>query len=100
MDFKELKEKMLATAKLYGKRFHIEMDQNFAVLKLYEEVGEFSQAVLIHKKQCRPEKCKDFDCSKEELGKELTDIIGMAVINADLLGIDLEEAILKKWCKY
>jgi len=97
MDFKELQEKMLKTAEKYGKEYNININEDFALLKLYEEVGEFAQAVLIHRKQSRPEKFLSEEKSKEELGKELADVVGMAVLNAKLLDIDLEEAILKKW---
>jgi NTP pyrophosphatase (non-canonical NTP hydrolase) len=31
------------------------------------------------------------------LADELADIIGLAIINADLFGIDLEKAIKEKW---
>lgn len=81
----------------YGKKHNIRIDENFALLKLYEEVGELAQAVLIHRKQSRPEKHVSPEISKKELAKELADIVGMAIVNAHLLGIDLEEAIDKKW---
>lgn len=97
MDFKELQEKVVANAIRYGKKHNIEIDEQFAVLKLYEEVGEFSQALLIHQKKCRPVKIVDQDVSKKELARELADVVGMAIVNAHLFGIDLEEAIDKKW---
>lgn len=97
MEFKELQEKMLKTAEKYGERYNININEDFALLKLYEEVGEFAQAVLIHRKQSRPEKFLSEEKSKEELGKELADVVGMAVLNAHLLNIDLEDAIIKKW---
>jgi len=97
MEFKELQEKMLKTADKYGERYNININEDFALLKLYEEVGEFAQAVLIHRKQSRPEKFLSEEKSKEELGKELADVVGMAVLNAHLLNIDLEDAIIKKW---
>ena len=34
---------------------------------------------------------------KTAIAAELTDIIGMAIVNAPLLGIDLEEAFARKW---
>ena len=97
MDFKKLQDKVVETAMNYGKRYNIEIDENFALLKLYEEVGEFAQAVLIHQKKSRPEKHVSKKVSKEELGKELADVVGMAIVNAHLLKIDLEKAIDKKW---
>lgn len=97
MEFKELQEKMLKTADAYGKEYNVNINEDFALLKLYEEVGEFAQAVLIHRKQSRPEKFLSEEESKKELGKELADVIGMTVLNAHLLNIDLEDAIIKKW---
>lgn len=97
MEFRELQEKVVANAMNYGKKCNIEIDEDFALLKLYEEVGEFAQAVLIHRKKSRPEKHVSEEISKRELGKELADVVGMAIVNAHLLGIDLEEAIEKKW---
>lgn len=81
----------------YGERHNIRIDEEFAMIKLFEEVGEFAQAVLIHKKKCRTVKVVDEAVSKKELGRELADVVGMAIVNADLLGIDLEDAIDKKW---
>lgn len=97
MKFKELQDGVINNAISYGKTYNVEIDEDFALLKLYEEVGEFAQAVLIHRKKSRPEKHVTEDISKNELAKELADIVGMAIVNAHLLGIDLEEAINKKW---
>ena len=97
MEFKELQEKVFRNALDYGQRYNVEIDEDFALLKLYEEVGEFAQAVLVHRKKSRPEKHLPEEKSKEELGKELSDVVGLAIVNAHLLGIDLEDAIIKKW---
>ena len=97
MEFKEIQEKVIANAKRYGEKHNIKIDEEFAVLKLFEEVGEFSQALLIHKKKSRPEKYLSEEESKKELAKELADVFGMVIVNAYLLNIDLEEAVIKKW---
>ncbi len=93
MEFKELQEKVVQNALNYGKKYNVKIDEDFALLKLYEEVGELAQAVLIHKKKSRPEKHVAAEASK----KELADILGMVIVNAYLLEIDLEDAIDKKW---
>jgi len=97
MEFKELQEQVFQNALKYGKDHNIQIDEDFALLKLYEEVGEFAQAVLIHRKKSRPEKHVSEEISKKELAKELADVVGVAIVNAKLLGIDLEDAIDKKW---
>lgn len=97
MDFKELQKRVVENAINYGQKYNVQIDEDFALLKLYEEVGELTQAVLIHRKKSRPEKHVPEEISKKELAKELADVVGMAIVNAHLLGIDLEEAIDKKW---
>ena len=56
MTFDEIQNGILKVAKVYGERFKVNIDQDFAILKLYEEVGEYAQAVLIHRKKSKPEK--------------------------------------------
>ena len=99
MDFKELQGKVVQNAMDYGKKYDVKIGEEFALLKLYEEVGELAQAVLIHKKKSRPEKFVSEEISKNELANELADIMGLLIVNAHLLGIDLEEAIERKWIK-
>lgn len=97
MDFKDMQAKVVQNAVNYGQKYNVKIDEDFALLKLYEEVGEFAQAILIHRKKCRPEKYVAENISKNELAKELADVVGIAMVNAHLLGIDLEDAIDKKW---
>lgn len=97
MEFKEIQKKVIANGESYGKRYNIEIDEDFALFKLYEEVGELAQSVLVHRKKCRPEKFLPEEESKKELAKEFADVLGMLIISAHLLGIDLEDALDKKW---
>jgi len=97
MKFKDIQQKVVENAIRYGKEYNVKIDEDFALIKLYEEVGELSQAILIHRKKSRPEKHVAENVSKREVAKELADVVGMAMVNAHLLGIDLEEAIDKKW---
>ena len=97
MEFKKLEKKVVERMESYGKKYDIKIDEEFALVKLFEELGEFSQALLIHKKKSRPEKYLSEKDSKREVAKELADVICLAIVNANLLGIDLEEAIDKKW---
>jgi len=97
MDFKTLEKAVIKNADDYSKQHHIEFTQDFSALKLVEEVGEFTQALLIHQKRCRESKFLSEEISLQELGKEIADVIGMAIVNAHILGINLEDAIDKKW---
>ncbi len=97
MDFQELQKLLVANALNYGEKYNVKIDEDFAILKLYEELGEFSQAMLIHRRKSRPEKHLPEELSKEEVAKELADVLGMTIVTANLLGIDLEKALNKKW---
>jgi NTP pyrophosphatase (non-canonical NTP hydrolase) len=99
MQFKEMENKIMENAINYGKKYNVKIDKDFALLKLFEEVGELSQAVLIHEKKSRPEKHLGFEISKGKIAEELADVIGMTIVNAKLLDIDLEKIIKKKWIK-
>lgn len=97
MDFLELQNKIVANAERYSKKHDILINDDYAIHKLYEEVGEFAQAWLIHNRKCRASKYVEKEASKKMLAHELADIIGIAVVIANLQGIDLEEAIYQKW---
>lgn len=97
MEFKDLQDAVVKNGENYGQRYNIKIDEDFALLKLYEEVGEFSQALLIHKGKCRPEKLETEEKSKEHLGQEMADVLGLLMMNAHLLDINLEENLKKKW---
>ena len=64
-------------------------------LKINEELGEFVQSYIIHKKMCRPEKYLSDEESKREMAKELSDILGLVFVIAKTFDIDIEEAITK-----
>jgi len=99
MTFHELQQAIIRNAYAYGERFHITIDEDFALLKLYEEIGEFAQAILIHRKKSRPEKHMPEDKSRELVAHELADVVGMAIVLAHFLDVDLEKAFEKKWLK-
>lgn len=99
MHFNELQNKVVNNALDYGEKYNVVIDQDFAILKLQEEVGEFAQAVLIQRKKSRPEKFLSEEEAKNEVAKELADVVGMALVNAHVLDIDLLEALKSKWMK-
>jgi NTP pyrophosphatase (non-canonical NTP hydrolase) len=97
MEFKDLQAKLFETETNYGRKFGIDIDEDYTLLKLYEEMGELSQAILINRKKCRPEKYPGPEMAKQKLGEEMADVLGLLVTNAKLLDIDLEQALEKKW---
>jgi NTP pyrophosphatase (non-canonical NTP hydrolase) len=99
MEFKELEAQINRKMEHYATKYNITVDENWAVFKLLEELGEFSQSIIIHRKQSRPEKHLPSDESKQEMASELADVIGTAIACAKIFDIDLEDALSKKWTK-
>jgi NTP pyrophosphatase (non-canonical NTP hydrolase) len=80
-----------------AKRDNLKVDEDYLVMKINEELGEFVQSYLVHKKRCRPAKYLDSKESHREMAKELSDVVGLAFVISKMLKIDLEEALVKKW---
>lgn len=97
MEIKELQNKISKIFLDNSKRDNIKVSDDYLLLKLTEELGEFVQLYLVHKKRCRPEKYLSSQKSKKELSKELSDALGLILVIADKLNIDIEEALVKKW---
>ena len=97
MDFNEIKKGAYKNAKGYGEKYDIEIDEEFVMLKFFEEMGEFSEALLTYKNKSRPDKKLSEEESETELANELADVVGMAMVLAEVYDVDLEEAIKKKW---
>ncbi len=97
MDFQELQARVLDHARAYSTRYGVVIDEDFALLKLCEEVGELAQAALIARGRARPDKRKSPEEAQAAVAYELADIVGMAIVAAVLLGIDLERAMAMKW---
>lgn len=99
MQFSELQDEINKNMDRYAQKYNVTVDENWAVLKLLEELGEFSQSIIIHRKQSRPEKYLPEAESKQEIAKELADVVGITIVCAKLFDIDLEQALSKKWIK-
>ena len=97
MEFKNLQNKATKVFLDNLKRDKIKLNDDYLILKLTEELGEFVQSFLVHKKRCRPEKHLSEKESKRLMSKELADILGLVFVIAKNLKIDAEEALIKKW---
>lgn len=97
MEFKDIQSGAMRNARMYGEEYGVMIDEEFSSLKLFEEAGEFAQAMLVYRRKSRPEKFLPEIEAKNEVAKELADVVGMALVNAELLGIDLEEVLKEKW---
>ena len=97
MEFKQLQDQIAKIFLSNLERDKIDVSDDYVMLKINEELGEFMQSYLIYKKRCRPEKYLSPDESKKEMAKELSDVMGLAFVISKVFKIDLEEALIKKW---
>lgn len=100
MQFTELVKKVLEVYDRYAEENDIPVNEDYAVLKLIEEVGEFSQAVIIKRGMCRAEKRVPPKVAQKNVAAELADILGLTILCADRLGVDLQGAIRDKWLHF
>jgi NTP pyrophosphatase (non-canonical NTP hydrolase) len=97
MEFKQLQGQITEIFLSNAERDKIPISDDYLMLKISEELGEFVQSYLIYKKQCRPEKYASPEESKRALAKELSDVIGLVFVISTVFKIDVEEALVKKW---
>lgn len=100
MRFTELCKKVLEVYDRYSEENEIPVNEDYAVLKLVEEVGEFSQAVIIQRGMCRAEKRVAPVAAKAAVAAELADILGLTILCADRMEVDLQGAIRDKWLHF
>jgi len=97
MEIKQLQKKASKVFLCNLDRDDIKVSDDYLLLKLTEELGEFTQSFLVHKKRCRQNKYLSPETSKKEMSKELSDVLGLVLVIAEKLEIDIEEALVKKW---
>lgn len=97
MEFKEIEKAVLKTSEDYDKKYNLDFDVDSAMIKLFEEIGELSEAYLTYKRKSRPEKFLNEEDAKKKLSYELADVVGVALIISKKLDINLEDALNRKW---
>lgn len=93
---KDLQNSVLEVWLNYCKQNWLKSEKDFLLIKLIEEIGELSQAILIHEKKCRIWKRLDKKDSELELKREFGDVFWMLMILADKHNIDIQESIENK----
>jgi NTP pyrophosphatase (non-canonical NTP hydrolase) len=91
MILSELSEKVTRISDIYAAEHGIDRSGDWAILKLQEELGELTAEHLRMTGRARGAA----DAGK--LGDEAADVLGMLLIYCDRAGIDLEQAMQRKW---
>ena len=94
MKLTEISAAVARVSDIYADKYGIDRDRDWALLKLQEELGELTAEHLRMSGRARGEA----DAGK--LGDEAADVLGMLLIYCDRAGIDLEQAMQRKWLKW
>ncbi|WP_370541100.1 phosphoribosyl-ATP pyrophosphohydrolase [Brevundimonas sp. BAL450] len=90
----ELSASVLRISDIYAREHGIDRDRDWALLKMQEELGELTAEHLRMSGRARGE------ADHDKLGDEAADVLGMLLIYCDRAGIDIEDAMRRKWLKW
>ncbi len=94
LDLKALQADVLRVSEIYAREYTIDRSADWALLKVQEELGELTAEHLRMSGRARGVP----DAGK--LGDEAADVLGMLLIYCDQAGIDLEQAMQRKWLQW
>lgn len=99
MTLHELSEKVERVSKDYEQTHSIERTPDWYLLKLHEELGELTQAYLKLNGQARAKGLSEEEL-RTQLTEEVADVFSHILLFARSNGVNLEEALEKKWFKF
>lgn len=79
---------------IYAREHSIDRDRDWAILKLQEELGELTQEHLRLTSRARGEP------NAQSQADEAADVLGMLLIYCAMSGIDIEDAMQRKWLNW
>ncbi|MFN3877900.1 MAG: phosphoribosyl-ATP pyrophosphohydrolase [Brevundimonas sp.] len=94
MNLQTLQADVLRISDIYAAEHDIDRDQDWALLKLQEELGELTAEHLRLTGRARGTP------DAQALGDEAADVLGMLLIYCDRAGVDLDQAMQRKWLKW
>lgn len=98
MDLKGLAADVARISDIYASEHGIDRDKagagDWALLKLQEELGELTAEHLRMSGRARGA------ADEGALGDEAADVLGMLLIYCDRVGVDLEQAMRRKWLRW
>lgn len=103
-----LGDRVEAISALYARKFGVERDPDWFMLKLAEEVGELTQAFLATTGRTRPREAVSSaagasggpgvpDGGRAALADEVADVLAHVLLLARSQGVDVDAAVRRKW---
>ncbi|WP_428155438.1 phosphoribosyl-ATP pyrophosphohydrolase [Brevundimonas sp.] len=94
MNLSDLTASVLRISDIYAAEHDINRDRDWALLKLQEELGELTAEHLSLTGRARGTP------DAQALGDEAADVHGMLLIYCARAGVDLNQAMQRKWLKW
>jgi len=94
MNLSDLSASVARISDMYAAEHGIDRSGDWAILKLQEELGELTAEHLRISSRARGA------ADPKALADEAADVLGMLLIYCDRVGIDLEEAMRRKWLRW
>lgn len=94
MNLSDLSADVLRISDIYAREHGIDRSGDWAILKLQEELGELTAEHLRISGRARGV------ADPQALGDEAADVLGMLLIYCDRAGIDIEQAMQRKWLRW
>ena len=94
MNIKDLQDAVLRISDKYAREHSIDRDRDWAILKLQEELGELTQEHLRLTSRARG------TANPQAQADEAADVLGMLLIYCHMSGIDIEDAMERKWLSW
>jgi NTP pyrophosphatase (non-canonical NTP hydrolase) len=99
MQVNEMQDAVELVSSGYAKKFGIERDAVWFMLKLQEELGELTQA-FINLKGLSRDRGQSADDAISSFADECADVLAHVLLLARHEGVDLEAAVSDKWLRW
>lgn len=98
---RQVQEKIVAVSDIYARKFDIERDGDWYILKLHEEIGELTKVHLENTLRSRNSNTiSDPKEIIENLGEEIADVYAHTLLLANHYGVDIAKEVERKWLRY
>jgi NTP pyrophosphatase (non-canonical NTP hydrolase) len=99
MDLSQLTRAIETISERYARAHGFQRSEDWAIMKLAEEVGELTQAHLRRKGQARQSSASP-EALQRSYEDELADVLGQVLVLAGLSRVDLATALDRKWLRW
>ena len=99
MNLNEITNKLKSIFEIYKEKYSLNLNEDYFLIKIQEELGELSSAHLKLTNRGRAESIEKHELEKN-LREEIEDVISMTLLFDEVKNINIEDALNEKWFKY